>query len=891
MDAPLDEAPPAPAPDTSAAPNADVERDAEPIVAEPVVTVVRASTDDVAPPSPPLDPDRGDPPGLQLGDLTASFEELAASQALPLDGPDDDAYDPTDGGGTAGGDVPRLALDEPDPNDDADDDADTDTDQPDDDGSAAELPRSMTDLAAKDGVGGGRQRKRRLSSSFSGLPTLAPPHAPALQRVRSGPSPLGVPGPPASPTSTSGSGSAAPTATAPKLQPAKSDLIALHEPLSAGLNPLASGTRSLAASDYLKASDPLHRRESHSLMFTGAALGIQQQTQSQILNKLNLHAMYQQAKAMVGAKNGKLTPAEWWRFAILSVMRVVRALGGFNISVLEALEQSTQQQDKAGGGAGGAGGGGARGPEFRLQDYVSRPTFIISPDIRQTLDKHRSEYTEEDFAMIERLTERMPSFQKYSPEVRRKLCHSLQYEVFGPGRIMVKQGHDPKSFYFILNGNVQVFKYENDVRIDLNDLSSGDSFGELALLKGTKRTASVKCTTRTEFFRIDKDDFLDVLKNTAEEDIQSKLEFFQAIPFLSDISPANLNRLAELCSKRKLPTNSVIVRERESLNAICMIRSGSVRILRIVPFRKVPRSNARYSLEPCPMPEPMAGTAAAAAAAAHQKIAASVGAAAAASLEPGAMPSRPIGRDGSTPMAAASGNGGDVICKLLCTGFLGAGQYFGQECVLASLERRKGINAESPSAAANGANPAAPTPASNNPTTPTAAAASAATASLVGSPHSIVTCEPTEILRISKVDFLKLMTPRALSLMEMQDREARAAGFGTPLAELQAAFIHARRWAHFRTKVLGEIVVDKETRRERKIRELGLSGGSTARKVGVGVGMLPPVRSPERGGGGGSPGRAATRKPAGGDRGAPPPPPPARLAAIGRHGGGAAARP
>ncbi|KNE60908.1 hypothetical protein AMAG_18707 [Allomyces macrogynus ATCC 38327] len=61
----------------------------------------------------------------------------------------------------------------------------------------------------------------------------------------------------------------------------------------------------------------------------------------------------------------------------------------------------------------------------------------------------------------------------------------------------------------------------------------------------------------------------------------------------------------------------------------------------------------------------------------------------------------------------------NVVFKLVCRETLHAGQYFGHECLLASMERRRGTRIAAVDAA-------------------------------VGSPHSVVTCEPTEILRVSR---------------------------------------------------------------------------------------------------------------------------------------------
>ncbi|KNE68665.1 hypothetical protein AMAG_12833 [Allomyces macrogynus ATCC 38327] len=78
---------------------------------------------------------------------------------------------------------------------------------------------------------------------------------------------------------------------------------------------------------------------------------------------------------------------------------------------------------------------------------------------------------------------------------------------------------------------------------------------------------------------------------------------------------------------------------------------------------------------------------------------------------------------------------------------------------------------------------------------------------VVGAPHSIVTNEPTEILRVSKVDFLKLMTPRALACLEAQARKgvtacaemvggAKVAGEDPVLRAVQERYLVHRQWMH-----------------------------------------------------------------------------------------------
>jgi len=73
-------------------------------------------------------------------------------------------------------------------------------------------------------------------------------------------------------------------------------------------------------------------------------------------------------------------------------------------------------------------------------------------------------------------------------------------------------------FYIVLDGDIQISKsydYDgNKKSLLLNILTSGDCFGEIAILtKSNTRTASVKCLTATRLIMIDKRDFWELYQS------------------------------------------------------------------------------------------------------------------------------------------------------------------------------------------------------------------------------------------------------------------------------------------------------------------------------------------------------------------------------------------
>ena len=99
----------------------------------------------------------------------------------------------------------------------------------------------------------------------------------------------------------------------------------------------------------------------------------------------------------------------------------------------------------------------------------------------------------------------------------RKIAEVAENYVIPQNTIVVKE-HDPGDSYFIiLSGKVQIFKSsdEGDETI-LATLGSGNGFGEMSLLTGAPRSASVKTLDPTSFLVIPKNSFDHVIAENSE---------------------------------------------------------------------------------------------------------------------------------------------------------------------------------------------------------------------------------------------------------------------------------------------------------------------------------------------------------------------------------------
>jgi putative oxidoreductase len=89
-----------------------------------------------------------------------------------------------------------------------------------------------------------------------------------------------------------------------------------------------------------------------------------------------------------------------------------------------------------------------------------------------------------------------------------KLCQ-LGHEVSVPaGARIVSQGEDPEFFYVIQSGRVRVFRETADrIQTNLTELHAGAYFGEVALVTGQARSASVEALEDTTLIKVSKEEF------------------------------------------------------------------------------------------------------------------------------------------------------------------------------------------------------------------------------------------------------------------------------------------------------------------------------------------------------------------------------------------------
>lgn len=98
-----------------------------------------------------------------------------------------------------------------------------------------------------------------------------------------------------------------------------------------------------------------------------------------------------------------------------------------------------------------------------------------------------------------------------------RLARSLNFAPFAKGEVVTRQGDEAHWLYLLVEGEVSVrMSAPGGLEREVSRLRAGAFFGEMALITGDRRTASVVAMTDVECFRLDKASFQQLVREHPE---------------------------------------------------------------------------------------------------------------------------------------------------------------------------------------------------------------------------------------------------------------------------------------------------------------------------------------------------------------------------------------
>jgi len=111
----------------------------------------------------------------------------------------------------------------------------------------------------------------------------------------------------------------------------------------------------------------------------------------------------------------------------------------------------------------------------------------------------------------------VPLFSQLKQSELKRLAKAMVQRRFPKDHVIVKEGDQAVAFYIIDSGQVEVFKGIGEERPQvLATLKSGDFFGEMALLDGYPRSASIRALEDSECLVLSRWDFLAEVRSSPD---------------------------------------------------------------------------------------------------------------------------------------------------------------------------------------------------------------------------------------------------------------------------------------------------------------------------------------------------------------------------------------
>jgi CRP-like cAMP-binding protein len=104
-----------------------------------------------------------------------------------------------------------------------------------------------------------------------------------------------------------------------------------------------------------------------------------------------------------------------------------------------------------------------------------------------------------------------PMFEGLEPAEIGDITHIVDIQKFNPGEIIFREGEAGDAWYTLYKGEVEVLKQTESGEKSIKALGPHSCFGEIAVLDGLPRSATIRTSMDSVVFRIPMDKFNDLI--------------------------------------------------------------------------------------------------------------------------------------------------------------------------------------------------------------------------------------------------------------------------------------------------------------------------------------------------------------------------------------------
>ncbi|XP_013408854.1 uncharacterized protein LOC106172612 [Lingula anatina] len=246
------------------------------------------------------------------------------------------------------------------------------------------------------------------------------------------------------------------------------------------------------------------------------------------------------------------------------------------------------------------------GVDFDRLYFRANKELKITLDVQRTLTLPPNSRSPEMLRRVLYSLQTVKSFCDYPLDMQRKICEVGWYQSLPGRKVIVRQSHIAENFYFVLSGRALVKKVDTKQpsygvareRV-VGFIARGQSFGEVALMHHSPRSATIESMTPMQLLVVGRTDYINLFSGESVNGEPAHIAFCRNVEFLKKWP---VEELLEESNKDKILFNfvkrgTVVVEDSKQCDWIYIIKSGSCNVIKKVPKPNRKRTKVALSMD------------------------------------------------------------------------------------------------------------------------------------------------------------------------------------------------------------------------------------------------------------------------------------------------------
>ncbi|CAE7750032.1 PKAR [Symbiodinium pilosum] len=168
-----------------------------------------------------------------------------------------------------------------------------------------------------------------------------------------------------------------------------------------------------------------------------------------------------------------------------------------------------------------------------------------------------------------------------SPDIK-IVIDAMQEKIVEKDTRLINQGEDGDCLYVVEEGQMNCYIRRQDGAEDMvKECTSGDAFGELALLYNCPRAASVQAAERSVLWELGRESFNNIVKKAAVAHRDQLEEFLLKVPLLKGMDAYERSSLCDALQPTSFAQGDVIVQQGDIGDVFYILQDGSATVSKV----------------------------------------------------------------------------------------------------------------------------------------------------------------------------------------------------------------------------------------------------------------------------------------------------------------------